>query len=180
MVSQSFFRMHNSTRTLYPAAVMFVIFLSYKQTTKLSQSLSLSFFNFALVGNSDQGRECCDVENIHEIKLIWTIISRKHQLLSIDNRIIYVSQLSLKERQKGRLNLKWSSFVYLQLEITAFAAPPVRQQEAFRQFDLVLNKCTSFDHLSRHTCELGKELSQRTDGNDSHVHLTQIHTIASQ
>ena len=94
--------------------------------------------NKDIVATGATGRECCGEE--HKVKLIWSLTSGKQRLF-FDNDVVYNTKLGVGARQKGVFKFQWKT-IGLDLVIKAYAAPPIRQQDDWKQFDLLIDgKC---------------------------------------
>jgi hypothetical protein len=123
------------------------------------------FVKYDAIQNGATGRDCCGEE--HEVKLIWSITSGKQRLL-FDNNQVHYSKLGFGARQKGEFTFHWKS-LGLDLAIKAYAAPPIRQTEDWKQFDLTINGQSFDDYLP--IFQLGKEPAEIPNDDFSEIEI---------
>ncbi len=102
-------------------------------------------WRFGFPDEDSNGNPCRGHE--HEVTLIWSVTSGK-RVIKVDGILIHSSQVKRSEKLKYSWN--WNGF---DLDIVAYAAPPIRAREGFKLNDMKIDG-KSHDCL-RSICEIG-------------------------
>jgi len=110
-------------------------------------------WRFGFPDKEANGTHCRGEE--HEVTLIWSITSGK-RVIKVDGDQIHSSQG--KRSEKLKYSWKWED---IDLEIVAYAAPPIRAREGFCLNDLIINGKRF--HCLGAICDIGSEENDNDD-----------------